>query len=110
MSNWAANPQHQKQSLMSYALPQLLFTECHKYCIENEFQAAQSDQEKTCISNCQKKTYSAFDLYMEVQTRVASRQNFRSTVDISRFTGMEVEHKHDTENAMTHLGDGHVHP
>ena len=31
-------------------------------------------------------------------------------MDISKFTGMEVEHKHDTSSVITHKDDGHVHP
>lgn len=42
MSNWAENPKHQRQSLMSASLPHLLFTECHKYCIDNELSAAET--------------------------------------------------------------------
>ena len=110
MSNWAANPQHQRQSLMSYALPQLLFKECHKYCVNNEFMAAQTTDEKSCLSNCQAKTYSAFDLYLSVNERFEARKNFRSYVDVSRYTGMEIEHKTDTASAIPHKFDGHVHP
>ena len=47
---------------------------------------------------------------MNVSERVAARKNFRSYIDVSRFTGMEVEHKHDTESVIPHLNDGHVHP
>ena len=35
MSNWAENPSHMRQSLKTYSLPQLLFSECHKYCVNN---------------------------------------------------------------------------
>jgi hypothetical protein len=42
--------------------------------------------------------------------RVAARKNFRNYVDVSRYTGMEVEHKHDTSGAMPHINDGHIHP
>ena len=95
---------------MSYALPQLLFTECQRYCVESEFEAAKTLEQKTCLSNCQAKTYKAFDLYMAVSERGAARRNFRHYVDISRFTGMEVEHKHDTESVISHNQDGHVNP
>ena len=47
---------------------------------------------------------------MSVSERMAARRNFRSYVDISKFTGMEVEHKHDTESVITHRNDGHIHP
>lgn len=46
MSNWAENPKHIRQSLMGYTLPQLLFSECHKYCVDQEFNAAETDHQK----------------------------------------------------------------
>ena len=110
MSNWAENPQHQRQSLMSYALPQLLFSECSSYCIDSEFKGAETAEQVSCLHNCQAKTYKAFDLYMQVNQRMSARKNFRAYVDISKFTGMEVEHKHDTESVISHVDDGHVHP
>jgi hypothetical protein len=111
MSNWAGNPLHQKHSLMGYALPQLLFSECHKYCINpHEFRAAESDSEKTCISNCQSKTYRAFDMYMQVAVKSEAKKDYRSFIDISRYTGMEVEHQHDTASELNHnLGGLHIH-
>ncbi len=110
MSNWAENPQHKRQSLQAFALPTLLFSECQKYCLPNEFAAASSDPERACLANCQSKTYRSFDLYMAVSERVSARKNYRHYVDVSRFTGMEVEHKHDTASVIPHLADGHVHP
>lgn len=110
MSNWAENPQTKRQSLQAFALPALLFSECQKYCLPHEFAAASSDGERACLANCQSKTYSAFNLYMGVSERVAARKNFRHYVDVSRYTGMEVEHKHDTSSVIPHLADGHVHP
>ena len=47
---------------------------------------------------------------MGVSERFAARKTFRSYVDISRFTGMEVEHKHDTDNNIAHNADGHINP
>ena len=47
---------------------------------------------------------------MNVSERISARKNFRQLVDVSRFTGMEVEHKHDTESVISHKYDGHVHP
>ena len=110
MSNWAENPSHKRQSLQAYALPGLLFSECYKYCVPTEFSPIETLEQRSCISNCQEKTYKAFDLYMMTAERVAARKNFRHYVDVSRFTGMEVEHKHDTESVIGHLNDGHVHP
>jgi hypothetical protein len=49
-------------------------------------------------------------MYMMTAERVAARKNYRHYVDVSRFTGMEVEHKHDTESAIAHISDGHIHP
>lgn len=63
-----------------------------------------------CISNCQDKTYQAFDLYMKVSMLVEARKNHKSIVDVSRYTGMEVEHKHDTGSTIAHNYDGHIHP
>ena len=109
MSNWAGNPIHQRQSLMSYALPQLLFTECHKYCVNsNEFKVAETDSEKTCISNCQAKTYRAFDMYLQMSVKAEARKDARSYIDISRYTGMEVEHQHDTASELNHDVGLHV--
>ena len=51
---------------MSYSLPALLFSECQKYCIEGDFGYAETPEQKSCVSNCQDKTYKAFDLYMSV--------------------------------------------
>ena len=110
MSNWAENPRHREQSLKQASLSHLLFTQCHKFCIDDEFQHAETAEQKTCISNCHDKTYKAFDMYMGVSERFAARKTFRSYVDISRFTGMEVEHKHDTDNAIAHNQDGHINP
>lgn len=111
MSNWAENPLHQKQSLMSYALPHILFQECHKYCVNNsELRVAETDGERTCISNCQSKTYAAFDLYMQVQVRVQANKTARSFVDLSRYTDMEIEHQHDTASEFRREVGNHVHP
>ena len=110
MPNWAENPQNKRQSLQAYSLPSLLFSECHKYCLSNEFSPIESESERSCIANCQDKTYKAFDLYMVTSEHFAGRKNFRHYVDVSRFTGMEIEHKHDTSSVIGHLNDGHVHP
>lgn len=100
MSNWAENPLHQKNSLQGYALPNLLFSECQKYCLPHEFQEAETPGQRACISNCQSKTYNAFDLYMEIAVRHAQKKTYRNYVDISKYTGMEIEHKHDTAGVI----------
>lgn len=81
-----------RSSLRGYALPHLLFTECHRYCVDTEFNEAQTPEQIECISNCQEKTYKSFDMYMIIMQRYAAKRNFRHYVDISKFTGMEVEH------------------
>lgn len=111
MSNWAGNPMHQKQSLMGYSLPQLLFTECHKYCVNaHEIKIAESESEKTCISNCQSKTYKAFDMYMKLSVKAEQYKDVRSYIDLSRYTEMEVEHGSDTASQIYRSSEGpHVH-
>ena len=47
---------------------------------------------------------------MAVAERTAVRKNYRSYVDISKFTGMEVEHQHDTESVMKAINYNHVNP
>ncbi len=95
---------------MNYSLPQMLFQECHKYCVDTEISPAWTDAQVACISNCQDKTFKAFDLYMEVAQRVSARRNARHYVDISKFTGMEVEHKHDTDNRVLQVSSLHSNP
>jgi len=66
MSNWAENPAHSRDSLQDYALPHLLFTECHRYCVDGDMSKPTTKGEIACVSNCQEKTYKAFDMYMLV--------------------------------------------
>jgi hypothetical protein len=82
---------------MQYALPEILFSKCHKYCAEDT-NAPLKAQEKTCIENCQAKTYSSFDIYMEALTIKEKSKGIEHFVDISKYTGFEVEHKEDTNN------------
>jgi hypothetical protein len=49
-------------------------------------------------------------MYMGVASRMSAKKNYRHYVDISKYTGMEVEHKHDTESVIPHLADGHYNP
>ena len=73
--------------------------------------APTNDDQSTCISNCHDKTYRAFDMYMQVYTRMAAKRNYRNYVDLSKYTGMEVEHQHDTESAYSKTqGYLHLHP
>ena len=95
-SNWARNPYNSFHSLKQHALPKVLFEECHKNCVEVEFMTPKEKSELICIKNCQEKTYQAFDIYMRVQYNFAKNETWRDYVDISNYTGMEVEHGHNT--------------
>jgi hypothetical protein len=59
-----------------------------------------SRMQETCISNCQDKTYQAFDMYMRMQHYLEMKRDYRSYVDVSRYTEMEIEHGHDTESQI----------
>ncbi|MFS8160450.1 MAG: Tim10/DDP family zinc finger protein [Candidatus Roizmanbacteria bacterium] len=95
---------------MGFALPNLLFNECHKTCVDSEISPAINKEQVTCITNCQEKTYKAFDLYLRMQVIAAKQKTYRDFVDISKFTGMEVEHAHDTTNKFPHNDELHVNP
>jgi hypothetical protein len=47
---------------------------------------------------------------MMVAVRVAARKDYRSYIDVSKFTGMEIEHGHDTGSVMDHTTELHTHP
>ena len=51
-TTWSSNPQNYQASLKQHALPQLLFEECHKNCVEFDFAAPQNEGEVKCIANC----------------------------------------------------------
>jgi UDP-2,3-diacylglucosamine pyrophosphatase LpxH len=108
MAHWSEHPSALRHSLIKQALPSILYHDCPQYCIEGE--ADITDEQLQCVANCQTKTMKSFDLYMAVANRMAAKKNYRHYVDISKFTGMEVEHKHDTESVIPHLADGHYHP
>ena len=99
--NWAKNPYNSEASLKQHALPQLLFQDCKQNCVEFEFAAPTTDDEIKCVKNCQAKTYQAFDMYMRVQYNFAKKETWRDYVDISNYTGMEVEHSTNTGNLHT---------
>jgi hypothetical protein len=79
--------------------------------VENaELAPATTEGEKTCIANCQEKTYKAFDLFMKVNVRFAAKKDYRSYVDVSRYTEMEVEHAHDTASQIPRSNAEHLQP
>ena len=45
---------------------------------------------------------------MGVAVRMEAKKNFRSYVDISKYTEMEIEHGHDTANQLPVHGGNHV--
>ena len=97
--SWAGNPYNNINSLKQNALPKILFEECHKNCVDFELGAPQNEKETGCIKNCQEKTYQAFDMYMRVQYNFAKKTTWRDHIDVSKYTGMEVEHGLNTGDA-----------
>ena len=106
-SNWGENPENQRSSLMQYSLPALLFSECSRFCI-NEGIHPTNEEETTCIKNCQTKVHNAFEMYMSAYRMKQAQKAARSYVDISKYTGMEIEHKHDTASELPHDTSPHV--
>ena len=47
---------------------------------------------------------------MKLKVRAAAQKTYRDYVDISKYTGMEIEHKHDTENLIPHINELHTSP
>jgi hypothetical protein len=45
---------------------------------------------------------------MDIAQRHAARRNYRHYVDISKFTGMEVEHRHDTAGEIPGQNELHA--
>lgn len=99
-ANWAGNPFNRKQQLAQSSLPALLFRQCSLNCVESQSMQATSEAEKTCMINCQEKTYQSFDLMMAVKMRLDSLKRTDHVIDLSKYTGMEVEHGHDTASRM----------
>ena len=96
MSNWAENPTHQRTAIEKNALPFIMFSECPRNCVNDLKKGKYTEGEMACIQNCQNKTQRAFDMYMGMLVRWEAKKNYRDYVDISKYTGMEVEAKHDT--------------
>ena len=112
-SNWARNPYNSLETLKQHALPKVLFEECHKNCVELEFMTPKEKSELTCVKNCQEKTYQAFDIYMRVQYNYAKKQTWRDYIDLSNYTGMEMEHGHNTGDLYSQSSGatlGHFNP
>ena len=79
-----------------------MFEECHKNCVDFHLNAMPNDEEMTCIKNCQTKTYQAFEMFMRVQYNFEQKRGVRDYTDLSKYTGMEVEHGNNTANMFTH--------
>ena len=67
--SWAGNPMNRRDQIAQTSLPALLFRQCHINCVDSEVHQAETVAEKQCIQNCQDKTYSAFNMFMEIKTR-----------------------------------------
>jgi hypothetical protein len=103
------NPNNKRETFMQQSLPNLLFRQCHTNCVDSDSFLAESAGEKLCVQNCQEKTYQAFDMYMLIKMRMdAHKSTLENVVDISAFTGMEVEHSHDTESELPSKRGVHV--
>ena len=111
--NWSSNPYNMEGSLKQHVLPKVLFEECHKNCVDFDFAAPKNDAELKCISNCQSKTYQAFNMQMRVAYNMERNKTTRDFVDYSKYTGMEVEHGLNTANLHpmnSHSNVGHFDP
>lgn len=98
-ANWAQNPYNRRESYEKHALPNLLFRQCHMNCVDYENFLASDPAEQICVKNCQDKTKQAFELMLAVKMRIEAGKK-TNAVDLSRFTGMEVEHAHDTASVL----------
>ena len=67
--NWAGNPYNRAQQLAQASLPQILFGECRLNCVGDVSKEAESQADKLCMANCQKKANAAFDIMMKVRMR-----------------------------------------
>lgn len=68
-------------------------------CVDYENFLASDPAEQICVKNCQDKTKQAFELMLNVKMRIEACKK-SNAVDLSRFTGMEVEHAHDTASVL----------
>ena len=103
-SNWAQNPYNNKDSYAQSALPKILFGKCLKYCVEEEVFVAETAAEKQCMQNCQEKVYQSFDMYLRASYHFEKNKDYKSFVDVSKYTGMEIEHGHDTASRTRQYG------
>eukprot|EP00349_Pseudokeronopsis_sp_Brazil_P002035 CAMPEP_0202962530 /NCGR_PEP_ID=MMETSP1396-20130829/6637_1 /ASSEMBLY_ACC=CAM_ASM_000872 /TAXON_ID= /ORGANISM="Pseudokeronopsis sp., Strain Brazil" /LENGTH=71 /DNA_ID=CAMNT_0049683181 /DNA_START=182 /DNA_END=397 /DNA_ORIENTATION=+ len=49
-------------------------------------------------------------MYMRFAKMSAQQKGVHDYIDVSKFTGMDVEHRHDTANEIPHEYDPHAHP
>ena len=107
--NWSENPYNFDTSIKSYSTANLLFNECHRNCVDFGSGVKPAEQDMKCISNCQAKTHQAFDMYMRVQYNFSKKKSPWDYIDMSSYTGMEVEHGSNTaymypESSNANLG------
>ena len=90
-----------KTLLEQISLPQLLFRQCHLNCVDSDAFTAETDAEKLCMTNCQAKTYQAFDLQWSIHKYgLHKKQRISDDIDVSRYVEFDVEHAHDTSNSL----------
>ena len=78
-------------------------------CVESGEMTAVTDGEQLCVKNCQDKTMQSFDLFMRMSHHLEKKRDYRSYIDVSRYTEMEIEHGHDTESVIEILRPTHIH-
>ena len=89
-------------------MPKVLFEECHKNCVEFDFAAPQNEEDLKCIKNCQAKTHQAFGMFMRVKYNYGINESIRDHIDLSKYTGMEVEHGHNTADLYLQSNAGNL--
>ena len=47
-------------------------------------------------------------MYRQVSNISSAQVSYKDFVDISKYTGMEIEHGHDTSSGIGHDADGHM--
>lgn len=100
--SWGGNPMNRRDQIAQASLPALLFRQCHLNCVDSEMFQAETESEKLCIQNCQDKTYSAFNMYMEVKTRKAMEPEF---TNVAEFVEFDTQAANDTTGTIPNSRD-----
>ena len=85
-----------EQKLKQVSTTRLLKDDAKLFCLNNLKKEEYTESEQLCINNYQKKTLRAFDIFFAYYQINERTKTPRDLVDISAYTGMEIEHGHDT--------------